>query len=138
MFGKFIVNTCLMTVILLSMGCGVFSSVESGVEPTEVLILDGGYEFAETIEKGEILALDMREPVKSGYEIIGASFDPAVLNLVQFLNIQSEKGPRVQYMFKAMADGMTDVLIKMKPTSGGDAEVYKRISVNVGNDDRLF
>lgn len=108
------------------------------MRPNETLSLDGEFEFSEVIEKGEIIALDMRVPVKSGYKIIGTSFDPGILSLVHFLTYDDDGEPRVQYMFKALADGTTDVLVKMQPVAGGDTEIYKRTTINVGEDDSLF
>lgn len=137
MFEKKDLNSCLLIFILFMGGCGVFSSDLAGLEPNETLTLDDEFEMAATIGKEEIIALDMREPVKSGYEIIGTSFDPEVLELVHYLRYDDDGERRVVYMFKAGNDGGTDVLIKMKPSAGGRTEVYKRVTVNIG-DDSLF
>lgn len=138
MFEKRILNSCLLTIILLLCGCGVFSSDTSGLEPNETLTLDDDFEMAATIGKGELISLDMREPVKSGYVIVGTSFDPEVLSLVHYLQYDDDGDRRVQYIFKAAGDGGTDVLIKMEPSGGGQIEIYKRVTVNIGDDSILW
>ena len=126
-----------MMFILFMWGCGASFDADGGVEPTETLVVDGGFEFAETIEKGEILALDMRVPVKSGYVVVGASFDPEVLRLEHFLTYDDGE-PRARYLFMALANGTSDILVKMQPVGGGQVELYKRVTVNVGDNDTLF
>lgn len=138
MFGKFLANTCLMMFVLLAVGCGASLNGEGGVEPTDTLFLDDDFEFSATIEKGEVLAIDMREPIQSGFTIIGASFDPEVLSLVNYLKYKDDGKLRAQYMFQALVDGTTDVLVKMEPVGGGDVNMYKRVTINVGESDSLF
>lgn len=138
MFGKFGLNVCLAIIVLFTLGCGASFSNDGGIEPTDTLNLDDEFELSVKIEKEDILGVDMREPFKSGYKLIGASFDPEILSMVHFLRYDDDGEPRVQYMFQPHADGTTDVLFKMEPISGGDVEVYKRVTVNVGNDDSLF
>ena len=131
MFGKILKNLVATIFLLFMVSCGASLGVESGVEPTEVLYLDGEYGVAITMEKGEILALDMRVPIKSGYTIVGASFDPIVLKLEHFLEYKDGDEPRAQYMFTLLTDGTTDILVKMQPLTGGDSVVYKSITVNI-------
>jgi len=138
MFGKMRKNMIMAIFILFLVGCGASYSVDTGVEPTEMLVLDGDFEFSETIEKGEVIALDMRLPIKSGYVIIGASFDPEILKLEHYIEYTGDEEPRARYMFTALADGMSDVLVKMQPKGGGDVEVFKRISINIGEKNSLF
>ena len=138
MFGRFWVNACLTIFILFALGCGASFSGEGGVEPTEILDMDGEFELSVKIEKGDILGVVMKEPLKSGYKLIGASFDPAVINLIHFLPFDDAGLRRVQYMFQPEADGTTDILFKMEPIAGGDIEVFKRVTVNVGTDDSIF
>ncbi|MFH1912679.1 MAG: hypothetical protein ABIK45_00175 [Pseudomonadota bacterium] len=88
-----------------------------------------------TVEKSEVLALDLRMPTRSGYSLVGASFDPAVLRLDRYLE---HDGGNARYLFTAMENGLTDVLIKMEPGGGGDTEVFKRVSVTVGKRSTLF
>jgi len=96
--------------------------------------LDGEFEYVEKIEKGKVIAFDMNTPAASGFQVIGASFDPDILKLEGFLEYERDGKERVQYDFRARENGSTDVLIKMKPRVGGGAEVYKRITVFVGED----
>ncbi len=138
MFGKMALNICLAMVVLFVCGCGVFSSVETGVEPTEILSLDGEFEFSETLEKGETLALDMREPTKSGYIIVGTAFDPELLRLDHYLKYDDDGVRRLQYIFTMLENGTSDILVKMEPIGGGDIEIYKSIRVNIGEDGKLF
>lgn len=138
MFGKFVIYACAAMVVLVLAGCGASLGVESGVEPTETLVLDDDFELAMTVQKGDIVGLDMRVPSKAGYRIVGASFDPALFRLEHFLEYVDDGERRAQYMFKALANGSTDVLVKMEPKDGGAMEIYKRITINVGKDDSLF
>lgn len=139
MFGKFGVNAFLAIFILFALGCGASFGNGGGVEPTEVLELDGDFELSVKIEKEDVLGIDMREPFKSGYKLIGASFDPEILGMVHFLRYDDDGVPRVQYMFQPKVDGTTDVLFKMEPLAGGgDPEIYKRVTVSVGEDKSLF
>jgi hypothetical protein len=132
MFGKCLLNTCLAALVLLMAGCGVFSGAKDGLAPTELLVLDSDFELSATIAKGDVLGLDMPIPVKSGHEIVGASFDPAVLRLEQYIEY-IEDGRRARYLFTARESGTVDILIKMEPAGGGPVEIYKRVTVNVSS-----
>jgi len=134
MFGKTVLNVCFATVVLLMAGCGVFSSVDGELEPSEILSLDGQFEFSEVLEYRENIALDVRVPVKSGYEIVGASFDPDMLRLDNFFEYDDGGERRVKYIFTAIAAGASDVLVKMQPVGGGDIEIYKRVTISVDKD----
>lgn len=139
MFGKIFLNTCLTIFVLFALGCGASYSNGGGVEPTETLDMDGDFELSVKIDREDILGVDMREPFKSGYKIVGASFDPDILSMVHFLQYTDDGDQRVQYMFQPEVDGTTDILFKMEPLSGGgEAEIYKRVTVNVGVNDSIF
>ena len=138
MFGKFWANTCLTMFILLAMGCGAIFSGDGGVEPSETLVMDDDYELSVKIEKDDILGVDMHAPTKSGRKLIGASFDPEVITLIHYLEYDEDGVRRVQYMFRPVADGTTDILFKMEPLAGGDMEIFKRVTVNVGIVDSIF
>lgn len=138
MFKKFTTTALLLTIILSVSGCGASLGVQSGVEPTETLDLDGEFEFSVALEKGDVLGLDMRRPVKSGYRIVGASFDPSLFRLEHYLEYGDDGEARAQYVFTLLADCASDVLIKMEPVGGGNTEIYKRVTIFVGEDDGLF
>ncbi|QJB58082.1 hypothetical protein [Pseudodesulfovibrio sp. zrk46] len=138
MFGRILVNMCLATILLFTLGCGAFSSSESGMEPTKTVELEENFELSVKIEKEGLLGVEMPDPVKSGYKLTGASFDPKILGLVNYLEFDNDGQRWVQYMFKPVDDGTSDILFKMAPISGGDAEIYKRLTVNVGKDDTFF
>jgi len=122
-------------IVLLIAGCGASYDASTGLSPVRILDLSDGFDFAATIERGEVLALDLNQPVRSGHTLVGASFDPAVLRLERYLE---RDGASARYLFTGMENGLTDVLIKMEPREGGEAVVYKRISVTVGGRSTLF
>ena len=124
--------------ILFLSGCSALSSGNAVTEASQFLRLDGDFEAEASIEKGETVALDMRKPEKSGYAVVGASFDPKMLALVNYLVYDDEGQGRVQYMFQALVNGTSDVLVKMEPKVGGETEVFKRVTVHVGEDDSFF
>ena len=138
MFNKIRFFLLFLLFVLLLSGCGATLSGDSGIEPTEILDLDDEAEAKITIDKTEVVALDMRVPKKSGYKLVGASFDPEILQMVHYLEYDDDGQPRTQYMFQAVAKGSTTVLVKMQPEGGGDVEVYKQITVNVGQNNGLF
>ncbi|CCH47277.1 hypothetical protein [Pseudodesulfovibrio piezophilus] len=138
MFGRWVLNTFLTIFILFFVGCGVFYSDEDGVDSMKTLFLDDGFEFVVNIEKGESHAVDMPEPKTAGYVIVGASFDPHLLKLIHYTKYEKQDETRVQYAFKALADGSSDILVKMVPVKGGDSVLYKRISINVGDKRSVF
>ncbi len=132
---KFVVFTVF---ILFLTGCGASLSGDVGIEPTEILELDGEFQGETSIGKDEVVALDMRIPKKSGYKLVGASFNPEIMRMVHYLVYEDDGQPRAQYMFQAVADGTTTVLIKMQPEVGGDVEIYKQITINIGKGDGFF
>lgn len=134
-FRKFILSAM---VILFVAGCGASSALDGGFDPTDTLMLDGDYESNISIEKGDTLALDVLIPLAKGYKIVGASFDPSMLRLEHYLEYDDDGATRARYMFTALMDGASDILIKMEPLSGGDVDIYKQISVKIGGDSGLF
>ena len=138
MFCRIWFAASVLIIVLLFAGCGASVGVDSGVEPTETLDLDGEFEFSVSLEKGDVLGLDMRLPVKSGYKVVGASFDPSMFRLEHYLEYGDDGEPRAEYLFTMLADGASDILVKMQPVTGGDVEIYKRVGVIVGEDDGLF
>jgi hypothetical protein len=138
MFCRLASAVAVLTILLFFVGCGASVGVDSGIEPTEILDLDGEFEFSQSLEKGDVLGLDMRLPVKSGYRIVGAAFDPSMFRLEHYLEYDDDGQARAEYLFTLLADGASDILIKMQPMAGGDIEIYKRVGVIIGDDDGLF
>lgn len=138
MFGKISLCVVVLSFVLLAAGCGASLGVESDIEPTKTLVLDDEFESTVSLERGDVLGLDMRLPGKSGYKVVGASFDPSLFRLDHFLEYKADGESRAQYLFALLADGASDILIKMQPLAGGDVEIFKRVSVTIGEDDGLF
>ena len=138
MFDIFRKLAVLTMIVLFFAGCGASSSVNGDFDPVETMELDGEYESNVSVEIGEIFALDMFIPLSKGYTIIGASFDPSMFKLEHYLEYDDDGTPRARYLFMVLADGASDILIKMEPLSGGDVVVYKQIGVMVGGDRGLF
>lgn len=102
------------------------------------LVLDGEQQFATEVSAGQSLILDMRNPGSGGYQFVGASFDPKVLELSGFWTEQPTSGlegdfGRAKYVFRALAPGKTVVEIRIKrPWEETSApEVYKSVEVTV-------
>lgn len=138
MFGNKCLIFIILMIILFSAGCGASLDVADGIEPNIILDFDNEYELAETIEKDWLVGLTMRSPEKSGHVIIGASFDPDILKLVHFYDYEEDGVRRKAYILKAVADGLSDVVIKMKELKSGDIMVYKRAQINVGESPGFF
>ena len=138
MFCKISSAAFFLIFILLFAGCGASVGVDTGIEPTKTLDLDGEFEFSQSLEKGDVLGLDMRLPVKSGYRIVGAAFDPSMFRLEHYLEYSDDGEARAEYLFTLLADGASDILIKMQPMGGGNVEIFKRVGVIIGQDDGLF
>lgn len=131
MFGKVAVNTCFMTVVLFLVGCGMFSGANVAVEADEMVFLDSEFETEMNLDLATSVAVDVRLPQKGGYVLVGASFDPDLLRLDHFLEYTDDGETRARYIFTSIASGATDVLIKMKPASGGDVVIYKRVTITI-------
>lgn len=138
MFVSFGKKCCFLIFVLFLHGCFASSDVNGGFDPGETLWLDDDFSEALSIEKDETFALDVRVPEKKGYRLVGASFDPTMLRLEHYLTYDDDGEPRARYIFTALGNGTSDVLVKMEPVSGGDPEVYRMVSVNVSEDDGLF
>lgn len=138
MFIKCCKSLLLPIFILVLAGCFGGPSVESGIELEELVELNGE-EIAEVfVEKGETFGMDMRDPSNEGGMILGASFDPTMLRMERYLAYEDDGLSRVQYIFTAIADGASEVVVKMKKTNSSVTEVYKRVIVKVGDDSGLF
>lgn len=138
MFGNMRLKCCLLTIVLLCAGCGASLNVENGIDPNIVLKFDNEFELMETVEKGWLIGLTMRSPKKSGYSIIGASFDPDILKLVRFYDYEEDGERRKAYVLEGVRDGLSDVLVKMKSETTGTVEIYKRAQIKVGERDGFF
>ena len=138
MFGMFGRYAFVTIVVLFLCGCGASSALDGGFDPAEILMLDNDYESSISINKGEMFALDMLIPFAKGYRIIGASFDPIMFRLEHYLEYEDDGATRARYMFLALEDGASDVLIKMQPLSGGDVNIYKQVSIKIGRNNSFF
>ena len=138
MFGIFRKFTLSVMIVLFVAGCGASSSVNGSFDPTDTMVLDDAYESNVSVEKGDIIALDVLIPLAKGYRIVGASFDPSVFRLEHYLEYDDDGATRARYMFTALMDGTSDILIKMEPLSGGNVDIYKQVSVKIGGDNGLF
>ncbi|MBG0789080.1 MAG: hypothetical protein H0S80_01125 [Desulfovibrionaceae bacterium] len=105
---------------------------------SEIVSLDDEYQAEIVVERGEIFALDVPEPVASGYRVSGASFDPAMFRMERYLAYDADGGPRIRYLFTALADGASDVNVKMRPAAGGREDVYRTVHVVVGGESGLL
>lgn len=130
---------CAMLLVVCSAGlsgCAVTGTPTSG--DAYVLVLDEGKDADVELSYGEYLVLDMRNPGDGGYKVTGVHFNPQVLQLEGYTNETPENGRlgdfgRLQYKFKVIGVGMTDVKIRIKRPWEKDAlpEVYKRVNVVV-------
>jgi len=125
-------------IVLFVVGCGASSNVDGGFEPAETLVLDGVYESRVSVEKGEMIALDILVPFKKGYRIVGVSFDPDMLRLEHYLEYEGDGMTRARYVYAVLMDGTSDLLVKMEPLAGGNVEIYKQVTVKVGGETGLF
>lgn len=138
MFGMFGKNRIFLIFILLIWGCSASSGVNGGFEPDETLYLDEEFSTSFSIGKGEVFALDVVVPTEKGVKLVGASFDPVMMRLDHYLEYAEDGVSRVRYIFTALAVGVSDILIKMEPDSGGDPQVYRMVSANVEDDEGFF
>lgn len=118
--------------VLAVAGCSGSSSVDSGLEPVETLVLDDEYATSLNVEEHDVFALDVIRPVAKGYRISGAFFDPAILRMDRYLEYDDGGEPRARYLFTGLTGGACDVLVRMAPEAGGDMEVYRQVTVTVG------
>ncbi len=136
--GSYLRSAGLLGLMLLLCGCGMFFGGSEQDSPSKTLTLDEEFEYSVTISKDDLLELDIPQPTQAGYSIEGAAFDPSMLSLEHFFNSSDEGARRVRYIFRALQDGISDVLIKMRKEKDGRVEMYKRVTVNVGGAQGLF
>jgi len=136
---KFFNNFALVVVcFFLLAGCFGSSSVETGLNPAELIEIDDDYSTEVQLERGEVLAVDMPNPLAKGYRISGASFDPSMLRMERFLEYTEDGESRARYLFTVLMDGSSDILIKIKPLQDGTEDVYRQVTVGTGESDGLF
>jgi hypothetical protein len=128
---------CPFFVLVLS-ACSGSSSVNGGLSPVETIVLDDQYSAALTVEKNEVFALDVLRPEAKGYRITGAAFDPEMLRMERYLEYDDDGEPRARYLFTALQEGATDVLIRMAPAGGGDVTTYRQVGVTIGSGGGWF
>lgn len=124
--------------ILVFSACSGSSSVNGGLSPAETIVLDSGYTASLGVEKGDVFALDMLRPEGKGFRITGAAFDPQMLRMERYLEYDDDGEPRARYLFTALEEGATDVLIRMAPEGGGEVDVYRQVTVTVGKGGGWF
>ncbi|EGB14019.1 hypothetical protein DND132_0804 [Pseudodesulfovibrio mercurii] len=100
--------------------------------------MDDGYATALSVEKDDVFALDVLRPTAKGYRITGAAFDPEMLRMERYLEYDDDGEPRARYLFTALAEGATDVLIRMSPEAGGEVDVYRQVTVTIGKGRGFF
>ncbi len=124
-----------LPVALLLAAC----SLLGGPSPS-VLKLDGDQRASASLDVGQTLVLDLRNPGAGGYQFAGASFNPAVLRLESNILSPGEDRAgdfgRARFEFLALAPGRTEVVIKIHRPFEKDVppEVYKAVDVRVGGD----
>ena len=130
LFKKSLFIGFLSVFVLLLGACSGGSSVNGGLSPAETIVLDDDYGNALKVEKNDVFALDLLRPTAKGYRITGAAFDPEMLRMERYLEYDDGE-PRARYLFTALEEGATDVLVRMTPEGGGDAVVYRQVTVTV-------
>ena len=118
----------LLALWTLLSGCSML-----GMGGGEELDLDGDQTYRTDMEVGERLTLDLRDPKSGGYEIVGAYFDPELLDLESYLVHPGDPGEddRLEYRFLATAQGDAMIEVRVRPVGSPEAmpEVYKRVLV---------
>nr|WP_321257617.1 hypothetical protein [uncultured Pseudodesulfovibrio sp.] len=138
MFRFFNVLALSVVCLFVLTACFSSSSVETGLNPAELIEIDDDYSTNVTLERGEVLAIDMPNPLVKGYTISGASFDPSMVRMERFLEYSEDGESRARYLFTLLMEGSSDILIKMEPLQGGTEEVYRQITVGTGENEGLF
>ncbi|WP_428588335.1 hypothetical protein [Pseudodesulfovibrio sp.] len=118
--------------------CSGSSSVNGGLSPVETIVLDDEYTAALEVEKNQVFAMDVLRPTAKGYYITGAAFDPEMLRMERYLEYDDDGEPRARYLFTALQEGSTDVLVRMTPVAGGDVVTYRQVTVTIGSGGGLF
>jgi len=128
----------LLIFILALSACAGSSSVNGGLSPVETIVLDDEYSAALSVGKNEVFALDVLSPAAKGYRITGAAFDPVMLRMERFLEYDDDGEPRARYLFTAMQEGVSDVLVRMVSVDGGDVITYRQATVTIGSGGGWF
>jgi hypothetical protein len=124
--------------ILALSACSGVSSVNGGLSPVETIVLDDEYNAALSVDKNEVFALDLLRPSAKGYRITGAAFDPEMVRMERYLEYDDDGEPRARYMFTALQEGVSDVLVRMVPVAGGDVTTYRQVTVTIGSGGGWF
>jgi hypothetical protein len=124
--------------ILVLSACSGTSSVNGGLSPAETTVLDEDYSTTLRVEKNDVFALDVLRPTAKGFHITGAAFDPVMLRMERYLEYDDDGEPRARYLFTALQEGVTDVLVRMTPDAGGDAITYRQVTVTIGSGGGWF
>lgn len=138
MFKFFSMLVSFIVCVFMLTACFSSSSIETGLNPAELIEIDDDYSTEILLERGEVLAVDMPNPLAKGYRISGASFDPSMVRMERFLEYSEDGDSRARYLFTVLMDGSSDILIKMEPLQGGTEEVYRQITVSTGESKGLF
>jgi len=118
----------LVMLLLTLAGCAAFPHMFGGDASDTLVRLDGDQKHEATVVVGRMLVLDVRDPASKGYTFAGVSFDPTMLRLE---GIDQPKGEaRARYQFQTLAQGVTDVFIKIHQP-GKKPEVFKQVTVTV-------
>lgn len=124
--------------VLVLCSCSGSSSVNGGLSPVETIVLDDEYSAVLQVEKNQVFAMDVLRPTAKGYYITGAAFDPEMLRMERYLEYAEGGEPRARYLFTALQEGATDVLVRMAPVAGGDVITYRQVTVTVGSGSGWF
>jgi hypothetical protein len=138
LFKKIYYFAFFMFFILTLSACSGASSVDGGLSPVETIVLDTEYSAVLSVDKNKVFALDLLRPSAKGYRITGAAFDPMMLRMERYLEYDDDGEPRARYLFTALQEGVTDVLVRMVPVAGGDVTTYRQVSVTIGSGGGWF
>ncbi|MBU1247214.1 MAG: hypothetical protein KKB70_00835 [Proteobacteria bacterium] len=119
-----------LLVVLVLAGCSMMPGWAGGEGGPARLDTDGNYRMSATIDVGEALVLEMRDPSGPNYELAGASFDPAVVSLDSLVPDPDEE-KRVLYLFTARAKGETVIEMRIRPLPDVPLEAFKIIDLTV-------
>ncbi len=120
---------CLALLGTLALGCAHMPRMLGGSGDLD-LRLDGEQLHEASLPVGRSLVLDMRDPGLSGYVFSGTVFDTNQLRLMGIEPVDG--GARIRYTFAALAEGESEVVIKIrKPEPGYRSDVFKRVRVTI-------
>jgi hypothetical protein len=138
LFKKFFFLALCPLFILVLNGCAGSSSVDGGLSPVETIVLDDEYNATLDVNKDAVFALDLLRPTAKGRRITGAVFDPEMVRMERYLEYDDDGEPRARYLFTALQEGVSDVLIRMVPVAGGDVSTYRQVTVTIGSGGGWF